>query len=66
PEALRLLPPIEPGARGTVEHLYFYGSHYEADVRVAGETLRVRIPGETAGVGQEVSVIIDPAQVWYV
>ncbi|GAB4091382.1 ABC transporter ATP-binding protein [Flaviaesturariibacter terrae] len=66
PEGLRLRPLSEPGARGIVEHLYFYGSHYEADVRVAGDTLRVRCLEDNAAAGQEVSVLIDPAQLWYV
>ncbi|RYY65880.1 MAG: ABC transporter ATP-binding protein [Chitinophagaceae bacterium] len=66
PEGLRLAPPTDVGARGTVSALYFYGSHYEADVRVAGDPVRVRIHGDTAAPGQEVSVQVDPAQVWYV
>lgn len=66
PEGLRLLPLAEPGARGIVEELYFYGSHYEADLRVGGDTLRARLPFETVARGQEWSVQIDPAQVFYV
>ncbi|RYY38889.1 MAG: ABC transporter ATP-binding protein [Chitinophagaceae bacterium] len=66
PEGLRLAPASEAGARGMVEQLYFYGSHYEADVRVGGDRLRVRVPGESTAPGQEVTVLIDAAHVWYV
>jgi ABC-type sugar transport system ATPase subunit len=66
PEGLRLTQLSAPGARGIVEHLYFYGSHSEADVRIGGDVLRVRVAGEHYAPGQEVSVDIDPAQVWFV
>lgn len=66
PESLYLLPPSQPGARGIVHQLYFYGSHYEADVVVAGGRLRARVaPGHWAK-GQEVSVGIDTATVFLV
>ena len=66
PEGLRLTSLSEAGARGIVTNLYFYGSHYEAEVRVGGDSLRVQTRGETVAPGQEVTVQIDPAQVWYV
>jgi ABC-type sugar transport system ATPase subunit len=66
PEGLLLAPLHEPGPRGIVQHLYFYGSHSEADVRIGDDNLRVRVAGELYAPGQEVSVGIDPGQVWYV
>ncbi|WP_165871563.1 ABC transporter ATP-binding protein [Flaviaesturariibacter flavus] len=66
PEGLFLLPPSEPGARGTIRHLYYYGSHFEAEVFVAGHPLRARVHGRNWSHGQEVSVVADAGQVWYV
>jgi ABC-type sugar transport system ATPase subunit len=66
PEGLNLAPLSEPGARGMVQRLYFYGSHFEAEVSIGGDNLRVRVAAEQYSPGQEVSVGIDPAQVWYV
>jgi ABC-type sugar transport system ATPase subunit len=66
PECLHLRAATEAGAPGTLQRLYFYGSHYEADVLVAGDPLRVRVNAPQWEAGQTVSVAIDADRVWFV
>jgi ABC-type sugar transport system ATPase subunit len=66
PEGLAAGPLYDAGARGHIEDLYFYGSHAEAAVRVAGDILLVRVVPGHYSKGQEVSIIPDPAQLFTV
>ncbi|RYZ00336.1 MAG: ABC transporter ATP-binding protein [Chitinophagaceae bacterium] len=65
PEHLRLASLSEPGARGTVQDLRYFGSHWEADVLLGRNLLTVHCPHDSWTIGQEVSVVPATEAVWY-
>ncbi|GAA4324934.1 ABC transporter ATP-binding protein [Flaviaesturariibacter amylovorans] len=65
PEHLRLAPVSEPGARGIIQRLRYFGAHWEADVLVGNATLTVHCAQEQWRTGDEVSVVPQPDTLWF-